>query len=359
MTDRPSTGPFDRGGWSCPLPLRSHDRVVMGHGGGGQMSADLVRHLFLPAFGGSPDDELLDAVVLDAVPDGGRLAFSTDSYVVRPLSFPGGTIGDLAVNGTVNDVAMSGAVPLALSAGFILEEGLELEVLGGIATAMGRAARAAEVRLVTGDTKVVDSGHGDGLYVNTAGIGVVPGGVDIRPGRAEPGDVIVVSGPIGRHGVAVMSRREGIGFETSVVSDTAPLHDLVAAMVAVCPDLHVLRDPTRGGLAAALCEIAAAAGVGIEYEEAAVPVPDEVAAACAFLGLDPTHVANEGVLVAVLSAGAADVVGAAMTAHPLGAGATVIGRVVEDHPGVVAALTPLGTMRVVDLPLGEQLPRIC
>jgi hydrogenase expression/formation protein HypE len=351
--------PVDAGGWTCPLPLRSHDRIVMGHGGGGQLSAELVEHLFLPAFGAHPGAELHDAAVLAVARDGGRLAFSTDSYVVRPLFFAGGNIGDLAVNGTVNDVAMSGAVPVALSCSFILEEGLELAVLGEVAETMGRAAEAAGVELVTGDTKVVDPGLADGLYITTAGIGVVPEGVDIRPSRATPGDVVIVSGPIGMHGIAVLSRREGLEFATEVASDSAPLNGLVAAMVATGADIHVLRDPTRGGLAATLCEIARASERGIEYEEAAVPVPDEVAAACSFLGLDPTHIANEGRLVAIVPAGAADDVLHAMQRHPEGTGATVIGRVVADHPGLVAARTALGALRVVDLPLGEQLPRIC
>ncbi len=329
----------------------------MGHGGGGRMSGELIEHLFRPAFGAS--GELHDAATVPIPVGSSRLAFSTDSYVVRPLFFPGGCIGDLAVHGTINDVAMSGARPIGLSCGFIIEEGTELSVLGRIAEAMGAAARAAGVPLVTGDTKVVDAGSGDGVYVNTAGIGVIPDGVDIRPTRATPGDAIIVSGPIGEHGVAVMSQRDGLEFGTEIRSDTAALHEMVAAIVAVCPDVHVLRDPTRGGVTATLCEIATAAGVGIEYEEDRVPVPDAVAAACSFLGLDPMHIANEGKLVAIVPEAAADDVLAAMHADPHGAGATVIGRVVADHPGVVTARTRLGARRVVDLPLGEQLPRIC
>lgn len=346
--------------WSCPLPLRNHDRVVIGHGGGGKLSAELIEHLFLPAFGRPDDAELHDAATLTLGSiEAGRLAFSTDSYVVRPLFFPGGCIGDLAVHGTINDVAMSGAAPIGLSAGFIIEEGLELATLGAIAQRMGDAASAAGVPIVTGDTKVVDAGLADGLYVNTAGIGVIPAGVDIRPSRAAPGDVVIVSGPIGLHGVAVMSQREGLEFGTAVRSDSAPLHGLVAAMLAACPDVHVLRDPTRGGLAASLCEIAAAAGVGVEFDEAALPIPAEVAAACSFLGLDPIHIANEGKLVAFVAAADVDSVVAAMHEHEHGLEARVIGRVVERHPGVVVAKTRLGATRVVDLPLGEQLPRIC
>ncbi|MGH1502954.1 MAG: hydrogenase expression/formation protein HypE, partial [Acidimicrobiales bacterium] len=342
----------DFSNWSCPLPLRDHQRVVMGHGGGGRLSAELIEHLFLPAFAADPDAHLdapapvlRDSAELDLgtlagelIGSGaGRLAFSTDSYVVRPLFFPGGSIGDLAINGTVNDVAMSGAVPIALSAGFILEEGLELSTLAAVAGDMGEAARIAGVRLVTGDTKVVEAGHADGLYVNTAGIGIIPEGVHLDPTRATPGDAIVVSGPIGLHGVAVMSQRDGLEFGTEIRSDSAPLNGLVAAMLAAHRDLHVLRDPTRGGVTASLCEIAATAGVGIAYEETLLPVPAAVAGACSFLGLDPMSIANEGLLVAVVPADAVDTVVAAMQDHPRGRGAAVIGRVVADHPGVVVA----------------------
>ena len=352
------TEPIDIGGWSCPVPLRGQDRVVLGHGGGGRLSAELIEHVLLPAFGCSPEAELHDSAVLD-VGAAERVAFSTDSYVVRPLFFPGGCIGDLAVNGTVNDLAMSGARPIALSAGFILEEGLPIELLGRVAHEMGAAARRADVRIVTGDTKVVDAGLADGLYVNTAGVGVIPEGVDIRPSRARAGDVVILSGPIGLHGIAVMSQREGLEFGIEINTDSAPLHGLVAAMLAVSTDLHVLRDPTRGGVAASLCEIAAAAHLGIEFEETRVPVPPEVAAACSFLGLDPLGIANEGRLVAIVAPGIVDEVIAAMQAHEFGRGACVIGCIVEDHPGVVVARTALGASRIVDMPLGEQLPRIC
>ncbi|MFI6529685.1 hydrogenase expression/formation protein HypE [Streptomyces uncialis] len=352
----PAAAP-DFGGWTCPLPLRDHPRVVMGHGGGGALSAELVEHLFLPAFGGGTLAALGDCAVLPV--GGSRLAFSTDSFVVRPLFFPGGSIGDLAVNGTVNDLAMSGARAAYLSCGFILEEGVETEVVGRIARALGDAARAAGTEVVTGDTKVVEAGHGDGVYINTAGIGVVPPGVDIRPQRAEPGDVVIVSGEIGLHGVAIMSVREGLEFGVEIESDCAALGSLVEAMLAVTPDLHVLRDPTRGGLATALNEIAGAAGVGVVIRERAVPVPPQVANACAILGLDPMYVANEGKLVAFVPRAHADAVLAAMRAHPLGAAAAVIGECVPEHPGMVVARTAFGGTRVVDLPLGEQLPRIC
>jgi hydrogenase expression/formation protein HypE len=349
---------LDFDGWSCPLPLRGQDRVVIGHGGGGKLSAELIENVFLPAFGTSPEAELHDSAMVD-VRSADRLAFSTDSYVVRPLFFPGGCIGDLAINGTVNDIAMSGAQPIALSAGFILEEGLPMHVLGRIADEMGAAARHAGVRVVTGDTKVVDAGLADGLYINTAGIGVIPEGVDIRPSRARPGDVVIVSGPIGLHGIAVMSQREGLEFGTEILTDSAPLNGLVAAMLAASTELHVLRDPTRGGVAASLCEIAEAAHLGIEFEEARLPVPSEVAAACSFLGLDAISIANEGKLIAVVPPHAVDDVMTAMHAHEFGREALVIGRVVDEHPGVVVARTAFGASRVVDLPLGEQLPRIC
>ena len=352
LTETPS---FE--GWVCPLPLRDSPTIVMGHGGGGQMSAELVDHVFLPAFADSTLAGLGDSAVLEVL--GGRMAFSTDSFVVRPLFFPGGSIGDLAVNGTVNDLAMSGAQALFLSAAFILEEGTDVARVGAVADRLGQAARRAGVRVVTGDTKVVESGHGDGVYVNTAGVGLVPDGVDIRPDRAQPGDVVIVSGDIGVHGVAIMSVREGLEFGTTIESDCQPLNGLVAAMLAAYPDIHVLRDPTRGGVATSLNEIAKASKVGVRLQERALPIPEVVANACAFLGLDPLQVANEGKLLAFVPRSVADDVLAAMHAHPAGAGACVIGEVVEDHPGMVSTTTGFGASRVVDLPIGEQLPRIC
>jgi hydrogenase expression/formation protein HypE len=354
VPERPT---IDMDSWTCPVPLRDSPNVVMGHGGGGTLSAELVEHLFLPAFGDAAQAELGDSAVLDVGP--GRLAFSTDSFVVKPLFFPGGSIGDLAVNGTVNDLAMSGARPLFLSTAFILEEGTPLRDIGRVAAAMGAAASVAGVRLVTGDTKVVDAGHGDGIYVNTAGVGVLDEGVDIRATRAAVGDVVIVSGPIGVHGVAVLSCREGLQFGTTVESDSAALNGLVAAMLATGADVHVLRDPTRGGLAASLNEIARAGRVGVELVERDLPVPEGVANACSLLGLDPLYVANEGKLVAFVPPAEAEQVLAAMQAHELGKEAVVIGRCVEAHPGMVVTRTGLGGTRVVDLPLGEQLPRIC
>ena len=353
---------IDVEGWTCPAPLRSTDRVVLGHGGGGILSGELIEHLFLPAFGDAARNATAtDAALLD-LGGGVRVAFTTDTYVVQPLVFPGGSIGDLAVNGTVNDLAMRGARPLALSTGFVLEEGLELDLLGRIATAMGAAATAAGVELVTGDTKVVESGHGDGVYVTTTGVGAIADGIELSPERAVPGDAVIVSGPIGMHGVAVLSVRDGLEFGTELRSDTAPLADLVQAIfgaVRAPADVHVLRDPTRGGLGATVCEIAGTARVGIALDERLIPVPEAVRAACGFLGLDPIQVANEGRLVAVVTREAGDAALAAMRGHPAGTGAAVIGSVTHEHPGVVTVRTALGANRIVDRPLGEQLPRIC
>ncbi|GGN77109.1 hydrogenase expression/formation protein HypE [Actinoplanes lobatus] len=343
--------------WSCPVPLRDTPNVVAGHGGGGAMSADLVRHLLIPGYGDAGGTADRDCAVVEA--GGARLAFTTDAYVVQPMFFPGGSIGDLAVNGTVNDLAMAGATPLYLSAAFILEEGTPLADLGRISAAMGAAATAAGVRLVTGDTKVVGHGNGDGVYLTTSGVGVVADGVEIEPRRAAVGDAVLISGDLGRHGVAVLSCRENLEFGTTVASDTAPLHGLVAAMLATGADLHVLRDPTRGGLAAALNEIAAAARVGVELTERDLPVPDGVADACHLLGLDPLQVANEGRLVAFVRPDHAEDVLAAMRAHPYGTGARRIGTCVAGHPGMVVARTALGGTRVISMPIGEQLPRIC
>lgn len=350
---------IDFEGWTCPLPLRDSPTILMGHGGGGQMSAELIEHLFVPAFApaAGPPTPLGDSAVVSI--SATRIAMSTDTFVVRPLFFPGGSIGDLAVNGTVNDLAMSGATPMFLTCGMVLEEGTAISVVGRVAQDMGAAAQAAGVRIVTGDTKVVDAGHGDQVYVNTAGIGLVPDGVDIRPDRAEVGDVVIVSGPIGVHGIAIMSVREGLQFGSEITSDTAALHPLVASMLTVTPDVHVLRDPTRGGLATSLNEIASASGVGVRIVEKSVPVPPDVASACAMLGLDPMYVANEGKLVAFVGRERADAVLAAMRAHPLGAEAAIIGECVDEHPGMVVAHTTFGGNRVVDTPLGEQLPRIC
>lgn len=348
---------IDPANWVCPLPLRETKRIVLGHGGGGVLSEELIENLFLPAFGGVTGPAR-DSALLDV--GGGRIALTTDSYVVQPLFFPGGNIGDLAVHGTINDLACSGAQPIALTAGFILEEGLELDVLGAVAQTMGKAAANAGVGIVTGDTKVVARGGADQLFINTSGVGVVPAGVHIGPERVRPGDHIIVSGNIGEHGVAIMSVREGIDFGTVVTTDSAPLHRLVAAMLdAGGAAVHALRDPTRGGLVASVVEIARAAVVGIALDIGKVPVPETVSSACSFLGLDPLQVANEGKMVAFVDPLHSDAVLEAMRARPEGADAAVIGRVAAEHPGMVVGKTPFGTTQVIERQLGEQLPRIC
>jgi hydrogenase expression/formation protein HypE len=343
---------------ACPAPIRETARVLLGHGSGGQLSATLMREIIGPALASaSPGGPLNDAAVVEVA--GHRLAFTTDSYVVSPLEFPGGDIGELAVNGTINDLAMMGAQPLALSLAYVIEEGLPFEELRRVTESAAHAANRAGVRIVTGDTKVVGRGAADGLFVNTAGIGLVADGVSVGADRAAVGDAVILSGPIGLHGVAIMSVREGLDFEVEIASDTQPLNRLVAAILGACPDVHVLRDPTRGGLASALNEIAATSGVGIEVREETIPIPGPVHAACEMLGLDPLHVANEGKLVAIVPAASAEAVVAAMRALPEGDGAAVVGTVVADHPAMVTMRTIVGSQRIVDMLVGEQLPRIC
>jgi len=352
------TASIDAEALACPAPLAEVERVILGHGSGGQLSAALLRDLVVPALAGaSPGGVLNDAAVVEV--GGQRLAFTTDSYVVSPIRFPGGDIGELAVNGTVNDLAMMGAMPLAISLAYVIEEGLPLEELRAITVSAARAAERAGVPIVTGDTKVVGRGAADRLFVNTAGIGPVPDGVAPSADRARPGDAVLLSGPIGLHGVAVMSVREGLEFEVEIASDTQPLNGLVAALLAAVPDVHVLRDPTRGGLSSALNEIAASSGVGIVLDEPAIPIPGPVRAACEMLGLDPLHVANEGVLVAIVPGEAADAALAALRSLPEGDAAAVVGSVVADHPGMVTIRTIVGSERIVDMLVGEQLPRIC
>ena len=353
----PSDAP-DPANLVCPAPIPELARVLLGHGSGGQLSAALMREVIGPALAAAaPGGPLNDAAVVEVA--GQRLAFTTDSFVVSPLQFPGGDIGELAVNGTVNDLAMMGAQPLALSLAYVIEEGLPMDDLRRVTESVARAAVRAGVRIVTGDTKVVGRGAADGLFVNTAGIGLVASGVTVGADRATVGDALILSGPIGLHGVAIMSVREGLDFEVEIASDTQPLHGLVAVIVAACPEVRVLRDPTRGGLASALNEIASASEVGIDLREQTIPIPGPVRAACEMLGLDPLHVANEGKLVAVVPASAVDAVLAAMRAVPEGAEAVEIGRVVADHPGMVAMRTIVGSQRIVDMLVGEQLPRIC
>ncbi|CAA6605422.1 carbamoyl phosphate phosphatase, hydrogenase 3 maturation protein [Rhodospirillaceae bacterium LM-1] len=334
-----------------------HGVVEMAHGGGGRAMAKLIETIFLGNF----DNPLLAQRNDQAcfTMQAGRVAMTTDSYVIQPLFFPGGDIGSLAVHGTVNDLAMAGAKPLYLSAGFILEEGLALRDLAQIARSMAAAAREAGVFIVTGDTKVVEKGKGDGVFINTAGIGVIPDGVAPSGERARPGDAILVSGTLGDHGVAVMSKRENLAFEVDILSDAQALNGLVAAMVAEVPDIHVLRDPTRGGLAATLNEIARQAKVGMELDERAIPIKGAVRAACEFLGLDPLNVANEGKLVAICAGDQAPHLLAVMRAHPKGADSAIIGRVIQDADCFVTLKTAFGGTRMVDWLTGEQLPRIC
>ncbi|KQP15015.1 hydrogenase expression/formation protein HypE [Pseudorhodoferax sp. Leaf267] len=347
--------------YSRPLDIK-HGVVDMGHGAGGRAAAQLIRELFVAAF----DNEWLaqgnDGAVFTPppLPPGARLVLATDGHVVSPLFFPGGDVGCLSVHGTVNDLAMSGATPLYLTASFILEEGFPLADLQRIVRSMAAAARDAGVPIVTGDTKVVERGKGDGVFIATTGLGVVPPGVDTGGANARPGDVLLLSGTVGDHGVAVLSKRASLEFETTIVSDTAALHTLVAAMLQAAPGgVRVLRDPTRGGLATTLNEIARQSGVGMLLDEAAIPVLPQVDAACELLGLDPLYVANEGKLVAICAPEAAAAVLAAMHAHPLGRAAARIGTVVQDAHGFVQMDTRFGGRRVVDWLSGEQLPRIC
>lgn len=342
---------------SCPTPLGRHVTVQMAHGGGGRLMRELIERLFLPTFGSPAAAERHDSAAVTLGDQ--RIAFTTDSYVVRPLFFPGGDIGKLAVYGTVNDLAMSGAKPVYLSAGFILEEGLPFETLTKIVRSMADAASDCDVELVTGDTKVVDKGKGDGVFINTAGIGLIPSGVQIRPSRVLPGDAIILSGDVGRHGVAILSVREGLEFDTAIESDCASLSSLVQTILATGTDVHCLRDLTRGGLASALNEIASDAGVDLEIDEAAIPVQPSVAGACEILGLDPLYVANEGRLVAFVPRECADRVLTAMHRDTVSREAAVIGRVTATGLGHVVARGPFGPARLLDLLSGEQLPRIC
>jgi len=347
----------DFDGYSCPLPIARYNQVLLAHGGGGKLTHELIEKLFLPEFRNPNLEQLHDGAMLTIGAE--RLAFSTDGYVVHPLFFPGGNIGELAVNGTVNDLAMCGARPLYLSSALIIEEGLSMDILYRVVHSMRIAAEAAGVTLVTGDTKVVDRGKGDGVFITTSGLGVIPQGVDIHPCHARPGDVILVSGPIAQHGIAIMSVREGLEFGTAIESDTAALNGLVDTMLAAARDIHVLRDPTRGGVASTLNEIAGQAGVGMIINESDIPLDEQVRGACELLGFDPLYVANEGKLIAIVSREDAERVLATMRAHPLGSRAARIGEITAKHPGVVVMKSSIGSTRVVDMLSGEQLPRIC
>jgi len=342
---------------SCPVPRPADDIVLLAHGGGGKLTNQLIERIFLPAFSCAPLEARHDGAALEL--NGQRLAFTTDSYVVRPLVFPGGNIGDLAVNGTVNDLAMCGARPLYMSAGFILEEGLPLETLRTVVESMRVAAARAGVQLVTGDTKVVDKGKGDGIFINTAGIGVVEANSAINPAAVRTGDVILVSGDLGAHGVAILSVREGLEFEAPVESDTAPLWEPVEALLQAGIEVHCLRDLTRGGLASALNEVAGAARVGMEISERAVPVREVVRGACEILGLDPLYVANEGRFAAMIAERDAERALELLRGLPLCAGAARIGVVTGSPAGMVTLESRIGGRRVLDMLSGEQLPRIC
>ncbi|HEY7156850.1 MAG TPA: hydrogenase expression/formation protein HypE [Gemmataceae bacterium] len=356
---------------ACPVPKSRYEHILLGHGSGGQLTADLIQRLFVPAFANDVLGALEDQATL-RVPVAGapglygnnsaktpRIAFTTDSFVVRPLFFPGGDIGRLAVHGTVNDLAVGGARPLFLSAAFILEEGLPLTDLQRIVASMRQACDEAGVALVTGDTKVVDRGKGDGVFITTSGIGLVPEGNSLSIHHARPGDCIILSGTLGDHGIAIMSVREGLEFETVLESDTAPLTGLAQAILEACPRTRCMRDPTRGGLSASVNELAIASGVGVVLDEAAIPIRPEVRGACEMLGLDPLYVANEGKLIAVVPPEDAGRVLGALRAQPLGKNAAIIGEVVEEHSGMVILRSLVGGERVVTMLAGEQLPRIC
>ncbi len=344
--------------FQCPIPIQEYDTVTLAHGGGGKLTQRLIRDLFAPTLENPFLSELHDGALLPA--PGGRLAFSTDSFVVSPPFFPGGNIGDLAVHGTVNDLAMCGARPLYLSLSMILEEGFRLKDLWEILVTIRERAEEAGVQVVTGDTKVVERGKGDGIFLNTTGIGIILDDVDIRPSRIRPGDRILLNGPIAEHGMAILSIREGLSFESGLESDTANLWPLVQKLLeAGGRDVHALRDATRGGVASALNELAQASGTGVVIQEASIPVREDVRGACEILGLDPLFVANEGRFLAFVAPERAEELLALMRTHPLGSEARIIGEVVEDHPGVVRMETWLGGSRVVDMLSGEQLPRIC
>jgi len=345
----------------CPLPIFEHPQIVMGHGSGGKLSAELIEKVFVSQFSNPTLERMDDQAVLDI--DGARIAFTTDSFVVTPIFFPGGDIGTLAINGTVNDLAMGGAKPLYLSAAFILEEGLEADELRRVVASMRAAADAAGVQLVTGDTKVVNRGKGDKVFITTTGIGTVPKGLRLSADRARPGDKILLSGYVGDHGITILSQRENLQFESELQSDCAALNGLVDAMIASLDGeleaLRCMRDPTRGGVATTLNEIAGRSKTGMILQETAIPVRDTVRGACEVLGLDPLYVANEGKLVAVVAAEHVEKMLAAMRAHELGRESSIIGEVVTEHAGMVRMKTGVGGTRVVDVMFGEQLPRIC
>lgn len=342
---------------SCPIPKSEYDKVLLAHGGGGTLSHQLLQKIFFSQFKNDLLDVHHDGAMFEI--DGNRFAFTTDSYVVSPIFFPGGNIGELAVNGTVNDLAVCGAKPLFISAGFIIEEGFEIEELWQVVLSMKAAADKAGVKIITGDTKVVDKGKGDKIFINTSGIGVIEKGINIAPNNCKPGDVILLNGRIADHGIAIMSAREGLEFETEVVSDTAPLNGLVKLILNSTKNIHVMRDPTRGGIASALNEIAASANVGIEIYEDKIPISEEVKGACEILGLDPLYIANEGKILIFVPESESEKVLDVMRTHEYGQESNIIGKVTSENPKIVLMKTLIGSKRVVDMITGEQLPRIC
>ncbi len=348
---------YDFSQFSCPLPKTDYQTIQMAHGAGGRLSADLIEKVFMPVFENSTLKQLEDQATLRFT--GQSLAFSTDSFVVSPIFFPGGNIGELAINGTVNDLCMCGAKPQVLSVGFIIEEGLPIADLHQILLSMRRAMDQAGVKIVTGDTKVVNKGSCDKIFINTTGIGIIPDGVKISAHGIRPGDKIILSGSIADHGMAIMSVREGLSFETTIQSDTASLHQMVAEMLNVSKEIRAMRDPTRGGLATSLNELAQASGVGIEIIEDRIPIREEVHAACEILGIDPLYVANEGKLIAFVPSDIAESMLRVIRQNPLGTEAEIIGEAVNKHPGKVVMKNIYGVDRIIDMPVGEQLPRIC
>jgi len=341
---------------ACPVPITNYDRVTLAHGGGGSLSNQLIEKMFLKEFSNPLLDEGHDGAILELK---GPLAFTTDSFVVHPIFFPGGTIGDLAVNGTINDLVCCGAIPKFISVGMIIEEGFPMKDLWMVVQSMGAAARNAGVQIVTGDTKVVEKGKGDQIFINTSGIGTIAEGLEISPRRCQPGDRIIINGNIAEHGVSIMSSREGLEFETSIQSDSAALNGLFVDVLDSTKDIHVMRDPTRGGMSSALNEIAKTSRTGIEIEEQDIPISSEVQGACEILGLDPLYIANEGKILFFVPQSVCDTVLAAIRRHPLGRKAAIIGKVTKERPGLVRLKTQIGSTRIVDMISGEQLPRIC
>lgn len=344
-------------GFSCPASFSKYDKILLAHGGGGTLMHDLISNIFLKQFDNPFLNVLHDGATFEI--NGTRFAFTTDSFVVDPIFFPGGDIGKLAVNGTINDLAVCGAKPLFLSAAFIIEEGFSFEELWTIVSSMKTAAEFANVKIVTGDTKVVDKGKGDKIFINTAGIGIVKNGINISPKNCKPGDVVIINGNIAEHGIAIMAKRLGLEFETEILSDCAPLNGLVESILEVSSNVKMMRDATRGGLASVLNEIALSSGFGVLLDELSIPVAEQVKGVCEILGYDPLYIANEGKIVLIVDPNDSEKVLSAMRKHPFGENSEIIGEITIENPGLVAMKTSIGTKRIVDMLSGEQLPRIC